>query len=531
MLLLMLACIVTKARAQLTYSITNGAVTITGYSGSGGTLLVPATFDGLPVTTIGAAAFESQTGLNLVVLSTNITGIQSGAFADCTGLTGITLPDQITDIGSGAFSNCTSLASVILPGALTRISDGTFAECGNLTSVVIPPGVTNIGNGAFADCSWLASVDIPAGVTTVGTNAFYYCTLMTNLTIEDGVKTIAESAFEGCVSLPTIGIPDSVTNIGPAAFADCFSLSQISVAAQNPSYRSVDGILFDKPQTVLIQCPATFTGGYDVPTNVISIGDSAFFGCRWLTGITFPEGLTDIGNRAFDSCMSLTNVSIPANVTSIGDVPFRACVNLAAISVAPTNPAYSSSDGVLFDKGQTQLIQCPLAKTGDYFVPETVNQIGQWSFAYCSLSTIVVDGNVQFVWGDAFEGCPSLTGVYFRGDAPTLDSGIFFGDPQLFVYYLPGKTGWTATFAGQPAELWMPELRVAHETAGVGTNGFGFLVIGDSNATAVVEATMSVQYPMWVPVWTNTLPLGLVHFSDPGWANSSSRFYRVKKLQ
>ena len=63
---------------------------------------------------------------------------------------------------------------------------------------------------------------------------------------------------------------------------------------------------------------------------------------------------------------------------------------------------------------------------------------------------------------------------------------------------------------------------------GIQTNGFGFLVIGPTNATLTIEASASVVKPMWAPVSTNSLVGGAFYFSDPHWTNFMSRFYRIR---
>jgi hypothetical protein len=58
----------------------------------------------------------------------------------------------------------------------------------------------------------------------------------------------------------------------------------------------------------------------------------------------------------------------------------------------------------------------------------------------------------------AFSGCSSLTGAYFKGNAPSLDgSAVFKGDDKATVYYLEGTTGWGKTFGGRPTAVWNPQ--------------------------------------------------------------------------
>ena len=219
-------------------------------------------------------------------------------------------------------------------------------------------------------------------------------------TLEGKTVTSIESyAFNYCTSLTSVTIPNSVTNIGVRAFDSCTSLTAITVDALNSFYSSVDGVLFNKSQTTLIQCPGGKAGSYTIPNSVTSIGDYAFSCCTSLTSVTIPDSVTSIGDGAFDSCTSLTSVTIPNSVTSIGDgafayctsltsvtIPnsvtsigggaFACCTSLTAITVDALNSVYSSVDGVLFNKSQTTLIQCPGGKAGSYTIPNSVTSIG-----------------------------------------------------------------------------------------------------------------------------------------------------------
>jgi hypothetical protein len=118
------------------YSTSGGEATITKYTGSGGSATIPSTIDGLPVTSIGNAAFES-----------------------CHGLTSVVIPSSVTSIGDSAFFNCDELPPAELPSSLTSIGYAAFAYA-DFSLIVIPSSVTSIGDSAFAYCTKLASVHV-----------------------------------------------------------------------------------------------------------------------------------------------------------------------------------------------------------------------------------------------------------------------------------------------------------------------------------------------------------------------------------
>ena len=87
---------------------------------------------------------------------------------------------------------------------------------------------------------------------------------------------------------------------------------------------------------------------------------------------TVPSNVTNIVSAAFEYSTGVTNVTMGTNVRSIGLFAFYDCPNLAAISVNSTNAFYSSTNGILFDKNKTTLIQYPIPIGGSYLVPATV---------------------------------------------------------------------------------------------------------------------------------------------------------------
>jgi hypothetical protein len=449
----------------------------------------------------------------------------------CSGLESVQFPSSVTSIGSSVFSGCSNISVFQWPAGLSSIPDRTFEYCASLANFEIPNGVTNIGDAAFSSCSQLASITIPSSVTSIGPFAFYYCFLLSNVSLPNNLKKIGEHAFEGCIDLPAVTIPASVSSIGPGALAACDSLANISVDAANPNFKTLNGVLFTKDGTTVLECPSMRTGSYFIPSSVKTIGECAFYTCRQLNSVTIFNGVTNIGNQAFDSCVSLTNIAIPSSVVSIGYTAFRNCSSLKAISVASLNPAFSSLDGVLFDKNQTTLIQYPSGKLGNYNLPQSVRSIADWAFAYSlALQKVVIDRNVTNIGNYAFSGCTNLSTAFFMGTIPDLYwEGLFLGDTNVLTYYLPGNSGqWSTTYPFVPPMiLWNPHIQHGNQSPGMRTNGFGFTLAGSTNLVLVVEACTNLAAPVWTPIATNTLADGSSDFTDLDSKNHPSRFYRL----
>ena len=335
-----------------------------------------------------------------------VTSICNYAFCKGTCLNSVTIPGSVTSIGKSAFFSCTSLNGVTIPDSVTSIDDFAFDSCKSLNSVTIPDSVTSIGGYAFYSCNSLTSVTIGNSVTSIGGCAFWSCKSLTSVTIPDSVTSIGKSAFSYCTSLTSVTIPDSVTTIGEYAFNGCTSLSNIYVDSNNKNYTSLNGNLFNKDKTELIQYAVGKTDEFfSIPSSVTSIGDLAFDGCKSLMSITIPNNVTSIGKYAFKGCTSLTNIYVDSN-----------------------NKNYTSVNGNLYNKNKTEVIQYAVGKTDEYFsIPSSVTSIGAYAFYNCTnLKSITIPDSVTSIGDGAFYECTKLIAAVVPIDFRDLNIYNFF---------------------------------------------------------------------------------------------------------
>ena len=306
----------------LKYSINGDEITIVDYTGSATELVIPATIEGMPVTTIGDYAFNNG-NLTSVTIPDSVTTIGDYAFRNG-NLNSITIPDSVTTIGDYAFSDCDRLTGIFVDsanpaycsdtsGVLYNKTKTTLLQApGAIVSYNIPDSVTTIGGGAFAYCDALTGITIPDSVTTIGYAAFSNCTSLaynqhhngyylgnagnpylaliaavdrdiTSCQIHENTKVIGGGAFERCGNLANITIPDSVTAISDYAFDECHDLTSVTI-----------------------------------PDSVTTIGKFAF-SCRRLTSVTIGDSVTAIGDGAFSWCNSLASVTFTGNLPTIDE--------------------------------------------------------------------------------------------------------------------------------------------------------------------------------------------------------------------
>jgi hypothetical protein len=390
------------------------------------------------------------------------------------------LPNSVTSIGDSSFGGCTTLGSFTIPDNVTNIGVDAFLYCLSMTNICVAVGNPDFSslNGVLFDKAQDTLLECPSGLTN---NAY---------AIPDGVVTIAEDAFFYCPKLASITMPGSLTNIVGPPFNDCTGLTNICVNATNPAYSSLNGVLFDKAEDILVQYPPGLTNdSYVIPNSVATIQGDAFSFCAHLVNLTIPNSVTNIGEwGTFLGCSSLISVVIPNGVSSIPDDAFNGCTSLTSV-----------------------------------IIPNTVTSIGMVAFQQCSsLTNIIIPASITNLDDLVFISCSNLSSAYFQGNAPAGGGGAFNETPAI-VYYLPGTTGWGATYGNVPAVLWNPQAQNASVTAGQ----FGFEITGPTNATIVIQACTNLVNPVWIPVSTNVLDgNGTSSFSDSQSADYPSRFYR-----
>jgi len=371
---------------------------------------------------------------------------------------------------------------------VTAIGDSAFYKCSGLDIINIPNSVTSIGNWAFYDCFNLASINIPDSVTFIGNYAFDYCSKITSITIPKTITYIANGVFEGCDGLNSITIPNSVTSIGREAFYGCDGLTTIAI-----------------------------------PNSVTSIGNSAFYACNNLTTIAIPSSVTSIGEYAFYYCTALTAISIPRSVIFIGNMAFASCSKLASINVESNNPNYSNSDGVLFNKALTSLIQYPAGKSNtSYTIPSTVTSIGTQAIDHITaLLSVTIPNSVSSVGSYAFYYSRNLSSIYVYNTTPAnikLDDYAFYSLPtSTCTLYVPTGSKTLYATASQwkvftnIVEVPLYTIKIsANISTGGNVNGVGSYLSGNQ---CTISAVPNTGYSF--ANWTEN---GTVVSTDPSYA-------------
>lgn len=452
-----------------------------------GSVFIPSSIDGLPVTTIG-----------------------DSAFLNCDSIENIILPDTITAILDNAFSNCGSLSQIQFKGkAPSNISDQVFGNTNALTVYYYEEAE------GFTTPSWQGlpcEVYVPPElyyrvedgyVVITGTNDRIVGELILPSIIE-GLPVTEIYGVNGD-RISSITIPRTVAAIGDNAFNGCYSASHFEVSSLNPTYESVDGVIFDEAKETLVRYPIGSNDlQYTIPSSVITISNDAFhftnltdltfpntveyigsdaFARSDITNFIIPDSVEYIGSRAFQAApmtslrlpntvnyigshafmsSNLVDFVIPDSVTTIGasafafceqltsvhlgnstaiilNNTFQSCDKLVQFTVNDENTAYTAVDGVLFDKDIQTLIQYPVGRTGSYRMPNSVTMIAIAAFELClGLTSIELSVNLQQIGPVSFRGCTGLKHISIPASVHTIANQAFSNCSNLIEVHVEG---------------------------------------------------------------------------------------------
>ena len=279
----------------------------------------------------------------------------------------VIIEDGITSVGEKAFYSHTYLTEVSFPESLTEIGNLAFYEC-KISEIYIPKRVNKIAVRAFSMCPVTNLVIDEENQTYHSTNN---CIIETNsntlisgfytsIIPQDGsVTSISNEAFRMNYQLRSIHIPASVTDIGEYVFARCYNLTEITVDEQNPNYCVQDGCLIDRRSNKIIAGTRIATIPQD--KNITAIADGAFYAVFNSNALIIPNTVISIGNEAFYQCR-FREIEIPESVKYIGDSAFA--------NSALTTVVIHSLDAEIYDSETTFPINATIAG----YVPSTAEE-------------------------------------------------------------------------------------------------------------------------------------------------------------
>ena len=448
-------------------------------------VIIPESWEGLPVTEIGERAFEECAFITDVVIPDSIKVINHQAFCGCSSLTGVSIPDSVVTIGGSVFADCKALEYIRIPDTVTSLGPSLFYACSSLKECTIPEGITEIGTTFFYRCTSLTSVTLPDSITSIGQYAFESCISLKHINSPKNLSSLDAHAFSSCEALESFPIPNGVTSLADGVFSGCYNLSitipkqikhigiaavssckEISVEKGLADYYVSGNCLIQKSSKALVCAGLEFTiptngsvtviGGYAfqgntmrsvvLPDCIEELGEGVFNACLELKSVTWPKGITKIPNNTFLNA-GLEHFDIPETVTHIGYYAFSSCEQLKSISIhsgVTVIDAYAFGncfllDHVVLPSGITELstgLFQNCRSLTDVTLPDTVAVMYSAFFNCTALETVTLPKGLKEMYG-TFKGCTALKRIEIPSGAVLIGKDTFRGCSALESVVIP----------------------------------------------------------------------------------------------
>ncbi len=364
-----------------------------------------------------------------------VVAIAGGAFANISNLNSLSIPIAVTFIDVTAFDGCDKLAELIIdpanPSYVFKDSSLYDALSNKILTLTPSRDTVNPAIKAVTESHLLTYKIVDSGVeneedtiTITGADKDLTQLVLPKYLKGLRVKAIEDYAFAGHKKLQTIIIYDYIEQIGVGAFAGIETLATLKIYnkkytieydpatkakmliehSERPS--GEEGI--NIPYKILHTYFASNTAEEFIVPNDVAIGEGAFYGNNFLTNIIIPATIEEIGAGAFTSCKSLINIDVLLN------------------------PLYEFTNGNLYDirnkdeAGNNITLHTHLNSNvhaeGDepYRFHSSISNIAARAFENTGIRKVIINPNILSIGKYAFNGCNSMTRVYFEDDISAL---------------------------------------------------------------------------------------------------------------
>ena len=314
---------------------------------------------------IKTTVYENK-NIKRVVIKKGVTAIADFAFKGCKKLKEIILPSTLKKIGAYAFEEC-PIKNITIPKSVKSIEPGAFAGS-SIKSITIPKTVKKLGEGVFGDCKKLESITMPGNIGVIK--------------YEEPDDEYQPKSFVGdsCKSLKKIKF---TTSLNINILKRVGKSGGFEVLANDPKYKSVNGLLYSKDGKTLLRIPhgrkkviisdkcTTVTAG--------SYGYEMYLADSAMKEIVFPKTVTKIildDTLLGPSYYECNNIKITLNMDYLDD-GYLCAYLMKDISKIDDRSAWETIDGLV--------------------VPDNVKTIGTEAFTGFLVKSLTFGSGVKYV--------------------------------------------------------------------------------------------------------------------------------------
>ena len=380
----------------------------------------------------------------------------------------LTMGIFISGAGQQKVEAKTKVTYTLKKGTLTIKGKGAmptkmkFRRNKKIKKVIIKKGVTSVSYEAFALCKNLNSVTIPSTVKTIGIRSFYG-TKISKITVPSKTKTIGQGAFGSCKDLKTIVMPgdfklkleedtddklwyvtsdqsavDTITFNTKLKLANVSYLSanNLVVAKNDPSYQSIEGVIYTKDGKGIVRVPQKRTE--------LKIKE----GCTEFNMQSVLYNSTDSEGDEFNNCSKLKKIVIPSSVKSINKIKYKtdradACdMHVDTIEIAPKD----------FDANSLYALGSSLGKniTIESLMKLLPDQITYKDHMYITKdhgllkydgkdANVEIPEEITWIAPEAFYRNETLKNVKLPSKITTIEENTFYGCSELEAVIIPDQ--------------------------------------------------------------------------------------------
>ncbi len=416
----------------------------------------------------------ANTAITTLSIPSSVTTISDAAFWGCAQLESLEIPGTVTTIGNNVFRNCSALGTIKFLGgdAVLKIGYDDDGEDENLfndntTSLhtlyldrkldYTLTGVDTDSEGVFGEIPSLKNVTLGSRVTEL-TPHMFASTGITSLNIPATVQKIGMSAFDACTSLSTLTFEESDTELILVVQKGNYSpfyespLTNITYS-RNLKYKQMNGttdftpadfdegifaISKDARDAAVVEGVATVTIG----ENITSI-DPYMFANTLITSLNIPDQVTSIGQSAFYGCNRLATLDFEASDNAI--TIYAQNDDYSPFYQSPLtnikymrNINYLESDGDAYtpnddDEGIFAISEdvrdaANVSAGSTVIIGEKITEIPYYAFANLPITKLTIPNHVTQIYNDAFYGCTKLAELTLAETSTALKVGFYTPD-------------------------------------------------------------------------------------------------------
>lgn len=337
-----------------------------------------------------------------------------------------TIPASITIVNSGSFPNGVSIEELIVPATVTKIENNAFGYSPQIKKLTIEDSETELTIGTGNNSTWFYD--------DKGNNFDIYPMFYGTLTeLYWGRPLKYSSAYSSPFAqsnLNKVTFGANVISIPKYTFYNCYGLNTVDVKGGIGQW-----------------CNFDFTEMGTSPFNSAMIGGMypeavVLFNGSELTGaVVIPDEVTSIPSHGFQyGCSGITDLTLPAGLTSITDGAFKGLSSLATIQLAAANTSFVVDDNVLYNKEKTKILCFPQLRAGDYAMPATITEMGDYQFYNCvNLTGITLPNTIKTIPQYSFAGCTGLSVISIPVLVNSIGQYAFAGCAKLSEITIPSS--------------------------------------------------------------------------------------------